>query len=131
GAGYIGLELWIAFAKMGASVTVVEAEDRILPLYDRALTDPVRQWLERHGVALHLGARATGDDSGKLRVETAEGATDIDAHKLLGAVGRRPRLTGWGFGNMGIAPSPGLIPVDAQCRTGRRGVSAIGALVGE
>lgn len=131
GAGYIGLELGIAFAKMGASVTVVEAEDRILPLYDRALTDPVRQWLERHGVALHLGARATGYDSGKLRVETAEGATDIDAHKLLVTVGRRPRVTGWGFENMGIDLSRGLIPVDAQCRTVMRGVFAIGDLVGE
>jgi dihydrolipoamide dehydrogenase len=45
---------------MGAEVTVVEAQDRILPLYDKALTDPVRKWLEKHGVVLHLGAKAKG-----------------------------------------------------------------------
>ena len=32
GAGYIGLELGIAFARLGTQVTVVEAQDRILPL---------------------------------------------------------------------------------------------------
>ena len=43
GGGYIGLELGIAFAKMGSTVSVVEAEARILPLYDAELTAPGRQ----------------------------------------------------------------------------------------
>ena len=60
GAGYIGLELGSAFRKLGSEVTVVEVARHILPLYDRQLVEPVRQWLERHGVALHLEARATG-----------------------------------------------------------------------
>src|SRR6266536_194298 len=54
GAGYIGLELGIAFRKLGAAVSVVEAADRILPRYDEALTRPVRRWLSRAGVELHL-----------------------------------------------------------------------------
>ena len=41
GAGYIGLELGIAFAKLGTKVTIVEAMDKILPLYDKELTRPV------------------------------------------------------------------------------------------
>jgi len=52
GAGYIGLELGIAFRKMGSNVTVVEALDRILPLYDEQLTDPVRKWLDHAGVTV-------------------------------------------------------------------------------
>src|SRR6267142_6254915 len=47
GAGYIGLELGIAFRKLGAIVTVIEAAERILPRYDKALTRPVRRWLRR------------------------------------------------------------------------------------
>ncbi|MBV9587636.1 MAG: FAD-dependent oxidoreductase, partial [Alphaproteobacteria bacterium] len=47
GAGYIGLELGIAFRKLGAAVTVIEAADRILPRYDEALTRPVWRWLQR------------------------------------------------------------------------------------
>ncbi|MGZ6674114.1 MAG: FAD-dependent oxidoreductase, partial [Solirubrobacteraceae bacterium] len=40
GAGYIGLELGTALAKLGARVTVVEALDRILPTVDESLTAP-------------------------------------------------------------------------------------------
>ena len=74
GAGYIGLELGIAYAKFGAEVTVVEMAERILPLYDKALTDPVRKWLEKHGVTLHLGAKAKGlNKAGEaLTVETKD-----------------------------------------------------------
>src|SRR5438105_5287245 len=38
GAGYIGLELGIALRKMGSDVVVVEALDRILPLFDAELS---------------------------------------------------------------------------------------------
>ena len=47
GGGYIGLELGTAFAKLGAEVTVVEAQERILPQYDAELTRPVARRLER------------------------------------------------------------------------------------
>jgi NADPH-dependent 2,4-dienoyl-CoA reductase/sulfur reductase-like enzyme len=35
GGGYIGLELGIAFAKLGSEVTVVESDERILPRWMR------------------------------------------------------------------------------------------------
>ena len=38
GAGYIGLELGIAYRKLGSEVTVIEALDRVLPQYDVELT---------------------------------------------------------------------------------------------
>ena len=41
GAGYIGMELGMAFAKLGSQVTVIEALPKILPLYDEELTQPV------------------------------------------------------------------------------------------
>ncbi|TIU53726.1 MAG: dihydrolipoyl dehydrogenase, partial [Mesorhizobium sp.] len=41
GGGYIGLELGMAFARMGAKVTVVEALPRVLAQYDAELTRPV------------------------------------------------------------------------------------------
>lgn len=135
GAGYIGLELGIAYRKLGAEVTVVEAMDRILPLYDKALTDPVRKWLEKHGVTLHLGAKAKGLDKGKataLAVETAEGkALSLPADKILVTVGRRPRTKGWGLEAMGLDMNGPFVKVDDRCRTSMRDVWAIGDLVGE
>ena len=60
GGGYIGLELGMAFAKLGADVTVVEAEDRILPIYDRQLTTPVARSLDTLGVTVLTSSRALG-----------------------------------------------------------------------
>ena len=47
GAGYIGLELGMAYRRLGSEVTVVEAADRILPQYDPVLTAPVAKALAR------------------------------------------------------------------------------------
>lgn len=43
GAGYIGLELGIALRKLGSQVTIVEALDRVLPLFDAELSAPVKK----------------------------------------------------------------------------------------
>ena len=60
GGGYIGLELGIAFAKLGAEVTVVEAQPHILPQYDAELTRPVVKRLAELGVEVMTGAKAKG-----------------------------------------------------------------------
>src|SRR5438270_593941 len=89
GAGYIGLELGIAFRKFGATVTIIEAAERILPRYDSALTQPVRRWLQRNGVELHLGAKVEGlDNKGKLLVAPQSGRQALAADKLLVTAGR-------------------------------------------
>lgn len=136
GAGYIGLELGIAFSKLGSKVTIVEAEGQILPLYDADLVAPVRRWLDRNGVGLHLGATAKGAQAGKngtsLAIETADGkALSIAADKILVTVGRKPHTQGWGLESMGVDMNGRFIKVDSQCRTSMRDVWAIGDLVGE
>jgi dihydrolipoamide dehydrogenase len=136
GAGYIGLELGIAFAKLGTKVTIVEAETQILPLYDAELVAPVKRWLDRNGVTLHLGAKAKGAETGKqgtaLLVETADGKPlSIPADKILVTVGRKPNTQGWGLENMAVDMNGRFVKVDDQCRTSMRDVWAIGDLVGE
>jgi dihydrolipoamide dehydrogenase len=133
GAGYIGLELGIAYRKLGAEVTVIEAEDRILPRYDEALTRPVRRWLTRAGVELHLGGKVRGrDNDGKLVIEAKDGARlALEADKILVTVGRLPLTAGWGLEAMGLDMTGRFVKIDDQCRTATRGVFAIGDLVGE
>lgn len=131
GAGYIGLELGIAFRKLGADVTVVEAMDRILPTYDKQLTAPVAQWLKKNGVEVLTGTKAQGFEKGALMVEGPDGKKDLKADKVLVAVGRVPRTHGWGLENMGVDMAGRFVKVDEQCRTSMRGVWAIGDLVGE
>jgi dihydrolipoamide dehydrogenase len=132
GGGYIGLELGIAYRKLGAEVAIVEMADRILPLYDKALTDPVHKWLERHGVQLFLGARAGGFGDGALSVTTTDGEPlSIPADKVLVTVGRKPRTRGWGLENMGLAMDGPFVKIDDRCATSMKNVWAVGDLTGE
>ncbi len=132
GAGYIGCELGIAFAKLGVRVALVEASDRVLPLYDEALTRPVMDWLRSHDVELHLQARAMGRSERGLDIETQLGDRfAIPADKILVTIGRRPNTEGWGLENMAIEMDGRFIKVDEHCATSTRNVWAIGDVTGE
>lgn len=132
GAGYIGLELGIAFRKLGADVTIVEALDRILPLYDAPLVQPVAKWLEKNGVTVHLGAKAKGASKTGLDVELKDGSKlDLPADNILVTVGRKPLTEGWGLENMAVDMAGRFVKVDSQCRTSMKNVWAVGDLVGE
>ena len=132
GAGYIGLEIGTAFAKLGAKVTVVEAEKRILPLWDEALTRPVAARLAKLGVDVHLACRATGRNDDGLAVESEDGgAQTIACNEVLVTVGRRPRTRAIGLDELDLTMSGAFIEVDDKCRTSMRGVFAIGDVTGE
>ena len=131
GGGYIGLELGIAFAKLGVDVTLIEALDRILPIYDDQLTEPVRKWLAAAGVKMHLGARALGYEGGRLRIDKRGERVEIPADKVLVTVGRRPNTKGWGLETMAVDMAGPFVKVDERCRTSMKNVWAIGDLVGE
>jgi dihydrolipoyl dehydrogenase len=132
GAGYIGLELGIAFRKLGSEVTIVEALDRILPLYDAELVAPVAKWLKTNGVTVHLSAKAKGQDASGLVVEMADGKTGtLPADNILVTVGRKPSTEGWGREHMALDMDGRFVKVDDQCRTTMKDVWAVGDLVGE
>ena len=134
GGGYIGLELGMAFARMGAKVTVVEALPRILAQYDAELTRPVLKRLGELGVKILTGAKARGltGKGDALLIETAEGEeARIAADRILVTVGRKPLTDGWGLEQIDLDRSGRFIRIDDQCRTSMRGVSAIGDVTGE
>ncbi|PID35837.1 MAG: dihydrolipoyl dehydrogenase [Rhodobacterales bacterium] len=127
GGGYIGLELGIVYAKLGAQVTVVEAAERILPQYDAALTRPVVKRLEALGVTLLTGAKATGFTAGVLSTDQG----DVAADKVLVTVGRRPRTAGIGIEELALTQDGPFIKVDEACQSSMRGIYAIGDVTGE
>jgi dihydrolipoamide dehydrogenase len=134
GAGYIGLELGLAYRKLGAEVAVVEATERVLPTYDEELARPVLTTLKRLGVVLHLGCSVEGlaGDGRGVRVRSARADEFVlPADQVLVAVGRRPRTEGFGLESLLLEMSGRAIKVDEQCRTSMRNVWAIGDLTGE
>ncbi len=134
GAGYIGLELGIAYRKLGCEVDIVEAQSRILPSYDRELTAPIMQRLQRMGIGVHLGTRVESFDEQRqcLKLTDAAGSPhELPADRVLVAIGRRPRTAGYNLESLGLSMSGRCIEVDSQCRTSMRNVWAIGDLTGE
>jgi dihydrolipoamide dehydrogenase len=134
GAGYSGLELGMAWRKLGAEVTVVEALDRVLPAYDAELVKPVAAALQRIGITVHLGHVVQGLDEGgeALGVKAPDGSPlTLPADKILVAVGRRPHAEGWGLETLLLDRNGRAVKVDEECRTSMRNVWAIGDLTGE
>jgi dihydrolipoamide dehydrogenase len=134
GAGYIGLELGIAWRKLGVDVHVVEATERILPAYDEELARPVMATLKKLGVVLHLACTAEGlnaaGDGLRVRSRNADEYV-LPADKVLVAVGRRPRTSGFNLESLQLDMAGRALKVDEQCRTSMRNVWAIGDLTGE
>ncbi|MCF6220586.1 MAG: dihydrolipoyl dehydrogenase [Robiginitomaculum sp.] len=136
GAGYIGMELGIAYRKLGSDVTFIEAAKTILPGFDKQLSAPVSKWLRDHKVSVQIESFAksvsTKNNKHTLTYTEKNGAeVKLVCDKVLVTVGRTPNTEGWGLENMAIDMDGAFVKVDDKCRTAMRGVYAIGDLVGE
>ncbi|ESW39675.1 dihydrolipoyl dehydrogenase family protein, partial [Pseudomonas taiwanensis] len=127
GGGYIGLELGIAYRKLGARVSVVEARERILPTYDSELTAPVAESLKKLGITLHLGHSVEGYEGGCLLARDGQGGQlRLEADQVLVAVGRRPRTQGFNLECLDLKMNGAAVAIDERCQTSMRNVWAIG-----
>ncbi len=117
GGGVIGLELGSVYAALGAEVTVVEMMKNVLPGVPKTAAKLVQRSMKKNlGVRFMTGSKVTGaeaDDSGiTLTVEDAKGrAETVRSDAVLVAVGRRPRLLGYGLENLGVDVSARYLDV--------------------
>lgn len=125
GAGYIGVELVEAFEMLGKNVTLIDAQDRILPKYlDPEFTAPAQKSFEDKGVTLALGqcvSRFEGQETVE-RVVTDKGTYDTDLVVLC--IGFKPN-TGLLKGQIDMLPS-GAIVIDEYMHTSHPDVFAAG-----
>jgi pyruvate/2-oxoglutarate dehydrogenase complex dihydrolipoamide dehydrogenase (E3) component len=135
GGGPIGIELAQAFSRLGVTVTVVEAGDRILARDDRELAEMLAGRLHNEGLGLRTGTKAIGvakDAQGiTLAVETAQNPREVlKAEALLVAVGRKPNVEGLDLEKAGVQYGSKGIAVDAYLRTTAPNIYACGDIVG-
>jgi len=136
GAGVIGLELGSVWRRLGATVTVVEYLDRILPGMDGELAKQGQRILAKQGLTFRLASKVAGVDASgdvlKVAVEPAAGGTaeTIEADIVLVAIGRRPFTEGLGLAETGIAVDDRRrVIVDEHFRTSVAGIYALGDVV--
>jgi pyruvate/2-oxoglutarate dehydrogenase complex dihydrolipoamide dehydrogenase (E3) component/uncharacterized membrane protein YdjX (TVP38/TMEM64 family) len=106
GGGPIGCELAQAFARLGSEVTVVEMGERVMAREDAEVSAFVRGAMEADGVRVLTGHKALAcgrDGAGKwIEVEHAGATQRLPFDEVIVAVGRAPRLTGYGLEELGI-----------------------------
>lgn len=132
GGGYIGMELGMAFAKLGTKVTVVEAAGTILPQTASHLTAEVVKQAKKLGMTVKTGTVVESAEvsSGKvvLAIRTPQNVREqLAADKALITIGRVPNTADIGLAQAEVMVNErGYIPVDTTCRTSNPHIFAIG-----
>jgi pyruvate/2-oxoglutarate dehydrogenase complex dihydrolipoamide dehydrogenase (E3) component len=108
GAGAIGLEFSLRYARLGATVSLL-ARSSILPDFPRQFGDRIASIYEREGIRVEPACRVAQIDrqaDGKFRIEAEDATPPIVAEKILLATGRRPVFDHLGLESTGIKLNP-------------------------
>jgi dihydrolipoamide dehydrogenase len=134
GAGVIGLELGSVWARLGATVTVLEAMDDFLFMADRDVARVAAKEFKAQGLDIRLGAKVSKAEvkgkTVKVTYADKDGDHSVEFDKLIVAVGRRPVTHELFADDAGIQlDERGFVVVDEECRTRVKGVFAVGDCV--
>jgi dihydrolipoamide dehydrogenase len=134
GAGAIGVEFASFYRTLGAEVTVVEMQPRILPTEDAEISEAMRRAMKKQGVRILTDAKvASIDKSGSAvtaAVEAGGHRETVTAERLLVATGIAANVEGLGLEKTTVQIEKGHVVVDEWLATGEPGVYAIGDLTG-
>lgn len=133
GGGPIGSELTQAFARLGSEVIQVEMGARIMPREDAEVAAEVTARFRAEGVDVRTETRAEEvvqrDSQWYLRCVTPQGDVELPFDALLIAVGRQPRLEGYGLKELGVRTNR-VIETDEFLRTNFPNIFAVGDVAG-
>jgi pyruvate/2-oxoglutarate dehydrogenase complex dihydrolipoamide dehydrogenase (E3) component len=130
GGGAIGAELAQVFARFGAAVTVVEAQDRLLSFEEPEASELIERIFTAEGITVCTSAPAERVSHDGTRFTVHLGDTVMTAERLLVATGRRVTLAELGVAAIGLDEKASTIPTDGWMRAADR-VWALGDVTGK
>ncbi|WP_020013447.1 dihydrolipoyl dehydrogenase family protein [Promicromonospora sukumoe] len=135
GGGYLGLEFASIYRRFGTQVTVLEANDRLLPREDEDVAEAAAGILTGDGIHIITGARVTAvrdDGAVSTVVYEKDGQTHtVEASALLPATGRRAVTSELRLEAAGVkTSSDGSVIVDEHLRTSQPHIYALGDVNG-
>ena len=135
GAGAVGMEFAYVYNAYGVKVTVVELLPRVVPNEDEEISQQLEDALSKEGITFITGAKVTGstpvDGGSKLTIESSQGVQEIEAERILVAVGVQANSENLGLEGLGVATDKGFIQIDDHMSTNVPGVYAIGDVTGK
>jgi dihydrolipoamide dehydrogenase len=134
GAGAIGVEFAYVYHHMGTEVTVVELQDRLVPVEDADVSKELGRAYKKMGIGVMTGAQVTNVDTSGAKcvvtIQTPKGDQTVEVDQVLSAVGVVGNVEGFGLDEVGVEHERGAIKVDSMYHTNVDGLYAIGDVVG-
>ena len=145
GGGVIGCELAFIYRAFGSKVTVVEGQNRVLPLpsVDEEISRLLQREMKKKGIAVELARTVTATTPTGTGVSVEIGASPfvevanpppprtLEADAVCVTVGRVPHTDGLGLDAAGVkVDARGWIEADDFLETSVPGVYAIGDVIG-
>ena len=133
GGGAMGCELAQAFQRLGTTVTLIEAEARLLPSEEPEASAVIEHVLRRDNIDVRVNTRLTRVEAsvpGQATLLLSDGAA-VDVDALLVAIGRVAAIEGLGLDHAGITVADGTIVTNDRLATSADGVWAVGDVNGK
>lgn len=136
GGGYIACEMGQALARLGAKVTILDHNERLLGREDAELAGKLTDALRGEGIEIVTGARVTavrrGEDGTKIvAVGVGEETRELTCAEILVGAGRRANTEGLGLDAVGVVlDERGWVRVDGAGRTSAANIWACGDVTG-
>lgn len=136
GGGIIGLEMAQVYNSLGASITVVELGDTIIPGADKDISKPLLNKIKKQYENIYLKSKVTNveaKDEGLVVTFEGKDCPETDTFdRILVAVGRAPNGKLIDAEKAGVAVNDwGFIEVDERQKTNVDHIYAIGDIVGQ
>ena len=135
GGGVIGLELGQVYSRLGAKVTVLEYQDRIIPNMDSSLSKELAKVFKKSGVKVNTSHKVLSierkGDSVFIVAENKKGESEtFEGDYCLISIGRSAYTKGLNLEAIGVSTDKyGRVEVDNNLKTSVANVFAIGDVV--
>lgn len=134
GSGAIGIEFASFYNALGVEVTVVEAQNRILPLEDEEISNLAKKSFEKYGITFlteaKLGKLTKHQNLVEIELEALGKKHILKADHIIMAVGITANTDNIGLEKTKIKLDRGHIVTNKFCTTDEPGVYAIGDVAG-
>jgi dihydrolipoamide dehydrogenase len=127
GGGYSGCEFSAIFNSFGCKVSLIEAQEHLMPLQIEEIGKTIEKYMRLDGINVMTGS--TVEKILEKEVVLASGQT-IEAEKVLVSIGRKPHINISELNNCGVKFNERGILVNREMRSTVQNIFAIGDVTG-
>ena len=107
GGGYIGLEMWSVWSRLGTEVHIVEFLDHITPGMDKEISDEFMKILKKQGLIFHMQHKVESIQKSKSgavisTLDKDGNKKNLECDVVLISVGRKPNTNSLNLDKIGI-----------------------------